>query len=55
MVFFNGRSTTCPGPIVQGPPVSTTNLVFIPIEQMEFTAICRAAPVALFSLFYRGT
>lgn len=53
IVFFKGKSTTCPGPIVQGPPIKDTNLVFTPTLHIKLTAICMAAPVALFYLFYR--
>ena len=31
IVFFLGKSTTFPGPIVHGPPIVATNLVLIPI------------------------
>jgi len=31
IVFFLGKSTTLPGPIVHGPPRVATNLVLIPI------------------------
>lgn len=55
IVFFNGKSTTCPGPIVQGPPIKVTNLVLTPTEQIVLTATCKAAPVALFSLFSLDT
>lgn len=54
IVFINGKSTTCPGPIVHGPPMIETNLTLIPRVQTVFTAICNAAPVALFSLSVRG-
>jgi hypothetical protein len=51
MVFFNGRSTTCPGPIVHGPPINVTKRVLMLTEHIILIAICNAAPVALFSLF----
>lgn len=55
MVFFLGRSTTLPGPTVQGPPIVATNLVFIPISLSKLIAIWKAEPVALFYLCYLGT
>lgn len=52
IVFFKGRSTTWPGPIVHGPPINDTNRVLIPTLQIVLTAICKAAPVDRFYLFY---
>ena len=39
IVFFLGKSTTFPGPIVHGPPIVATNLVFIPISFIRLIAI----------------
>lgn len=38
IVFFKGRSTTWPGPIVQGPPIKDTNLVLMPTLHIVLTA-----------------
>jgi hypothetical protein len=39
IVFFLGKSTTLPGPIVHGPPMVATNLVFIPMSFNKLIAI----------------
>lgn len=40
---------------MHGPPIIETNLVLIPTEHIKLTAICNAAPVARFYLFYLDT
>ena len=38
IVFLRGKSTTWPGPTVHGPPITPTNLVFIPTEHIMLIA-----------------
>lgn len=54
IVFFLGRSTTFPGPIVHGPPKVATNLVLIPMAFNKLMATWKAAPVARFYLWSLG-
>lgn len=54
IVFFLGKSTTFPGPTVQGPPMVATNLVLMPISFTKLIAIWNAEPVALFYLCSLG-